>query len=51
MTAFLIVAVPSALLALALEMREGRIAVLPGTLDGGVVLGVGTILARLGGII
>lgn len=51
MTALLAISVPSALLTLALEMRDGRLAVVPGTIDGGIVIGIGAIIARLGGII
>ena len=51
MTTFLLIATPAALLTLALEMRDGRLAVLPGTLDGGIVIGISTMIARASGII
>jgi Flp pilus assembly protein TadB len=51
MTAFVLTATPAVLLTLAIEMKEGRLAVLPDTLDGGIAIGIAAILARIGGMI
>lgn len=51
MMQILLIAAPTALVSIALEIREGRLAALPGTLDGGIVIGLTAIMARTSGII
>lgn len=45
-----LIAVPSALATLALEMRDGRMAPVPATLDGGIVICLGAAALRAGGV-